>query len=52
MGKSNHEKFSQILQYMNKYLDFIPIEKSTETENTKKAYGKSLPDDEIKSTMG
>jgi hypothetical protein len=31
MGKLNPEKFSQRLQDMNKYLDFIPIEKSTGT---------------------
>jgi hypothetical protein len=34
---------------MNKYLDYIPIEKS----NPKRmAYGQSLPDDEIRSIMG
>jgi hypothetical protein len=30
MGKLNPEKFSQRLQDLNRYLDFIPIEK---TEN-------------------
>jgi hypothetical protein len=34
---------------MNKYVDYIPIEKS----NPKRmAYGKAFPDDEIRSTMG
>jgi hypothetical protein len=28
MGKLNLEKFSQILEELNKYLDYIPIEKS------------------------
>jgi hypothetical protein len=28
MGKLNPEKFSQILQEMNRYLDFIPMERS------------------------
>jgi hypothetical protein len=37
---------------MNKYLDCIPIEKSTGTEKTQEAYGKSWPDDEIRSIMG
>jgi hypothetical protein len=40
MGKLNPEKFSQRLQYLNRYLDFIT-----------KAYGKSLPEDEIRSIM-
>jgi hypothetical protein len=49
MGKLNPEKFSQRLEKRNKYLDYIPIEKS----NPKvMAYGKSLPDDEIRSIMG
>jgi hypothetical protein len=29
MGKLNPEKFSQILQDLNRYLDFIPIEKTS-----------------------
>jgi hypothetical protein len=37
MGKLNPEKFSQILQDLNKYLDYIPIEKTTLTDKTKKA---------------
>jgi hypothetical protein len=49
MGKLNPEKFSQRLEEMNKYLDYIPTEKS----NPKiMAYGKSFPDDEIRSIMG
>jgi hypothetical protein len=52
MGKPNPDKFSQILQDIKKYLDFIPIEKSTGAENPQKAYGNSLPDDEIISIMG
>jgi hypothetical protein len=52
MGKLNPEKFSQRLQYLNKYLDYIPIERTTMADKTQKAYGKSLPDDEIRSIMG
>jgi hypothetical protein len=52
MGKLNPEKFSQRLQDMNKYLDYIPIERSTRADKTRKAYRKSLPDDEIRSIMG
>jgi hypothetical protein len=49
IGKLNPEKFSQILEEMNKYLDYIPIEKS----NPKiMAYGQSFPDDEIRSITG
>jgi hypothetical protein len=49
MGKLNPQKFSQRLKYMNKYLDYIPIEITTGADKTQKAYGKSLPDDEIRS---
>jgi hypothetical protein len=52
MGKLNTEKFSQRLQDLNKYLDYIPIERKTMTNKTKKSYGKSLPYDEIRSIMG
>jgi hypothetical protein len=52
MGKFNPEKFSQRLQDMNTYLDFIPIEKSKGTEKIQKAYGKSFLDDEIRCIMG
>jgi hypothetical protein len=52
MGKLNPEKLIQILQDLNKYLDYIPIEKTTVSDKTIKAYGKSLPDDEIRSIMG
>jgi hypothetical protein len=51
MGKLNPEKFSQRLQDLNKYLDYIPIERTTLSDNTIKAYGKSLPEDEIRSIM-
>jgi hypothetical protein len=52
MGKLNPEKFSQRLQDLNKYLDYIPIERTTLSDKTVKAYGKSLPEDEIRSVMG
>jgi hypothetical protein len=52
MGKLNPEKFSQRLQDLNKYLDCIPIERKTMADKTHKAYGKSLPDYEIRSIMG
>jgi hypothetical protein len=52
MGKINPEKFSQRLQDLNKYLDYIPIEKTAGSDKTIKAYGKSLPENEIRSIMG
>jgi hypothetical protein len=52
MGGLNTEKSSQRLQDLNNYLDNIPIERITLSYNTKKAYGKSLPEDEIRSIMG
>jgi hypothetical protein len=52
MGKFNPEKFSQRLQYLKRYLDFIPIEKTSDSLKITKAYGKSLPEDEIRSIMG
>jgi hypothetical protein len=54
MGKLNAGKFSQILQEKNRYLNFIPIEKSTGHEKVAivKAYGNDLSDDEIKSITG
>jgi hypothetical protein len=52
MAKLNPEKISQRLQDLNKYLDYIPIEQTTLTDKTKKAYGKSFPKDEIRSIMG
>jgi hypothetical protein len=52
MGKLNPEKFSQRLQDLNRYLDFIPIEKTNDKEKIIKAYGESLPEDEIRSIMG
>jgi hypothetical protein len=52
MGKLNPEKFSQRLQDLNKYLDYIPIERTTVTDKIEKAYGKSLPDDESQVNYG
>jgi hypothetical protein len=52
MGKLNSEKFSQRLQDLNKYLDYNAIERTTMADKTQKAYGKSLPYDEIRSIMG
>jgi hypothetical protein len=52
MGKLNPEKFSQRLQDLNNYLDYIPIDRTTLADKTKKAYRKSLPEDEIRSIMG
>jgi hypothetical protein len=54
MGKLNPEKFSQRLQEMNRYLDFIPMDKNTGKDKipTVMAYGKALPDNEIISIMG
>jgi hypothetical protein len=40
MGKLNPEKFSQRLQDLNRYLDFIPIEKTSDSLKITKAYGK------------
>jgi hypothetical protein len=45
MGKLNPEKFSQKLQDLNKYLDYIPIERTRLSDKTIKAYGKSLLED-------
>jgi hypothetical protein len=52
MGKLNPEKFSQRLQDLNRYLDYIPIEKTSEKDKLIKAYGKSFPEDKIRSIMG
>jgi hypothetical protein len=52
MGKLNPEKFSQRLQDQNRYLDFIPIEKTSDKDKIIKAYGKSFKEDEIRSIMG
>jgi hypothetical protein len=52
MGKLNPEEFSQRLQDINKYLHYIPIERTTFSDKTIKVYGKSLPEDEIRSIMG
>jgi hypothetical protein len=52
MGKLNTENFSQRLQDLNRYLDFIPIEKTSDNQKITKASGKSLPEDEVRSIMG
>jgi hypothetical protein len=52
MGKLKPEKFSQRLQDLSRYLDYIPIERTTLSDKKKKAYGKSLPEDKIRSIMG
>jgi hypothetical protein len=52
IGKLNPDKFSQRLQYLNGYLDYIPIEKTSDSIKITKAYGKSLPEDEIRSIRG
>jgi hypothetical protein len=52
MGKLNSDKFSQRLQNLNRYLDFIPIEKTSDSLKITKAYGKSLPEYDIRSIMG
>jgi hypothetical protein len=51
-GKLNLEKFSQRLQDLNTYLDYIPIERTTFSDKTIKAYERSLPENEIRSIMG
>jgi hypothetical protein len=52
MGKLNPEKFSHRLQDLNRYLDSIPIEKTSDSNKVTKAFGKSLAEDEIRSTIG
>jgi hypothetical protein len=52
MGKLNPEKFSQGLQDLKRYFGFIPIEKTSDNLKITKAYGKSLPEYEIRSIMG
>jgi predicted AAA+ superfamily ATPase len=52
MGKLHPEKFSQRLQDLYRYLDFIPIEKTTDSLKITKAYARYLPEDEIRSIMG
>jgi hypothetical protein len=38
MGKLNPEKFSRRLQGLNRYLDIIPIEKTSDNNKVTKAY--------------
>jgi hypothetical protein len=52
MGRLNPEKFSQILQDLNRYLDYIPIEKTSDSLKITKAYEKSFPEDELGSIVG
>jgi hypothetical protein len=52
MVKLNPEKFRQRLQDLNRYLYFIPIEKTSDSNKITKAYGKSFPEDEIRSIIG
>jgi hypothetical protein len=52
MGRLNPEKFSQRLQDLNRYLDYIPIERTSDRNKVTKAYGKGLPEDELRSIMG
>jgi hypothetical protein len=52
VGELNPENFSQIMQDLNKYLDYIPTERTTLSDKTIKAYGKSLPEDEIRLIIG
>jgi hypothetical protein len=52
MGRLNPDKLSQRLQDLNRYLDFIPIGKTSDSNKFTKAYGKSLPEDELRSIMG
>jgi hypothetical protein len=49
MGKLNPEKCNQRLEELNKYLDYIPIEKNNPIIMV---YGQSLSYDEIISIMG
>jgi hypothetical protein len=44
MGKLNPEKFIQRLQDLNRYLDFIPIEKTSDNSvNTSVKAGAQIP---------
>jgi hypothetical protein len=52
IGKLNPEKISQRLQDMNKYLDYILIEITIGADSIQNAYGKSFPDEKIRSIMG
>jgi hypothetical protein len=52
IGRLNPEKFSQRLLDLNRYLDYIPIEKTSDRNKVTKGYGKSLSEDELRSIMG
>jgi hypothetical protein len=52
MGRINPEKFSQRLQDLYRYLDYTPIEKTSDSNKATKAYGKSFSEDELRSIMG
>jgi hypothetical protein len=45
MVKLNPKKSSQRLKDLNRYVDLIPIEKTSYSNKITKAYGKSLPED-------
>jgi hypothetical protein len=52
MGILNPETFSQRLQDLNRYFDFVPIKRTSDNHKITKAYVRSLPEDEIRSIMG
>jgi hypothetical protein len=52
MGRLNPEKFSSRLQDLNRYLDYITIEKTSDKDKIIKEYAKSLREDEIWSITG
>jgi hypothetical protein len=52
LGRLNPEKFSERLQYLNRYLDNIPVEKTSDRNKVTKTYGKSFPEDGLRSIMG
>jgi hypothetical protein len=45
-------KWRLTLNELDRYLDFIPIKKTSDSNKITKAYGKSLPEDGIRSIMG
>jgi hypothetical protein len=51
-GKTHPRKVQSKTARPERDLDFIPIEKTNDKDKIIKAYGKSLPEDEIRSIMG
>jgi hypothetical protein len=51
-GNSTQKSSGKRWQDLHKYLDYIPIERTTLSDKTNMAYGKSFPEDEIRSIMG